>query len=70
LSESGAASAPVVSAAACARDLSGGRPATFTGTATFRGVPALVLGVTKGGRTIVFVVATSDCTDVLASISR
>jgi hypothetical protein len=71
--DSGAALAPAagatVSPAACARELSGRAP-TFSGTATFRGVPALVLGVDKGGRTIVFVVGRSDCTNVVASISR
>jgi RNA polymerase sigma-70 factor (ECF subfamily) len=54
----------------CVDQLSGHRPATFSGTATYRGEPAAVVGVARGGRTIVFVVAQSSCTDVLASISR
>lgn len=68
-SEPAPAAGATASPAACARELSGRAP-TFSGTATFRGVPALVLGVAKGGRTIVFVIGRSDCTNVLASISR
>jgi RNA polymerase sigma-70 factor (ECF subfamily) len=54
----------------CIDELAGQQPATFTGTATYRGRPAAVVGVAHGGRTIVFVVARASCTDVLASISR
>ncbi len=54
----------------CVDELAGGKPARFSGTATYRGEAAAVVGVARGGRTIVFVVARSSCTDVLASISR
>ncbi len=42
----------------------------FTGTGTYRGTPVTIVGITEGGRTIVFVVPSTDCTNVLASISR
>lgn len=54
----------------CAFELAGSRDVTFSGTGTSRGAPVAILGVGEGGRTIVFVVSSTDCTKVLASISR
>lgn len=56
--------------AACAAQLAGGRTIVFTGTGTYQGAPVTIVGISTGGRTIVFVVADADCTNVLASISR
>ena len=42
----------------------------FSGTGDYQGRPAVVLGVESGGRTIVFVVAATDCSEVLVSVSR
>jgi hypothetical protein len=56
--------------AACADQVAGDRPVTFTGTGQYKGQPVTIVGITEGGRTIVFVVASTDCTDVVASISR
>ncbi len=42
----------------------------FSGTGDYQGRPAVVLGVETGGRTIVFVVAAADCSEVLVSVSR
>ena len=42
----------------------------FSGTGDYQGRPAVVLGVETGGRTIVFVVAATDCSEVLVSVSR
>ena len=42
---------------------------TFTGTGEYQGQPVTIVGISEGGRTIVFVVAATDCTKVLASIS-
>ncbi|MEO6469408.1 MAG: hypothetical protein ABIP21_09920 [Acidimicrobiia bacterium] len=42
----------------------------FSGTGDYTGRPAVVLGVETGGRTIVFVVAATDCSEVLVSVSR
>ncbi len=58
------------STAACARRLAGHRTVAFTGAGTFQGAPVTIVGITTGGRTIVFVVSDTDCTDVVASISR
>ncbi|MGZ4688083.1 MAG: hypothetical protein ACXVKA_04320 [Acidimicrobiia bacterium] len=67
----GAPSAPAtVSAAGCAQQLAGTRDVTFSGTGTYQGAPVTIVGITEGGRTIVFVVSSTDCTRVLASISR
>jgi hypothetical protein len=55
---------------ACARQVAGDRSITFTGTGEYRGRPVTIVGLTTGARTIVFVVASADCTDVVASISR
>ena len=42
----------------------------FSGTGDYQFRPAVVLGVETGGRTIVFVVAATDCSEVLVSVSR
>ena len=42
----------------------------FSGTGDYQGRPAVVLGIETGGRTIVFVVAATDCSQVLVSVSR
>ncbi len=42
----------------------------FSGTGDYQGRPAVVLGVESGGRTIVFVVGATDCSEVLVSVSR
>jgi hypothetical protein len=55
---------------ACAQQLAGARKTAFVGTGTFKTAPVTIVGITKGGRTIVFVVSSTDCTNVLASISR
>ena len=54
----------------CARQLAGDRPVTFFGTGTYQGAPVTIVGLPNGGRTVVFVVSSSDCAKVLASISR
>lgn len=54
----------------CAQTLAGTRSVTFTGAGIYQGSPVTVFGITKGGRTIVFVVSSTDCTKVLTSISR
>ena len=42
----------------------------FSATGDYQGRPAVVLGIETGGRTIVFVVAATDCSEVLVSVSR
>ena len=42
----------------------------FSGTGDYQGRPAVVLGLETGGRTIVFVVGATDCSEVLVSVSR
>ena len=42
----------------------------FSGTGDYQGRPAVVVGIETGGRTIVFVVAATDCSEVLLSVSR
>ena len=42
----------------------------FSATGEYQGRPAVVLGIETGGRTIVFVVAATDCSEVLVSVSR
>jgi hypothetical protein len=59
-----------VSPEVCARQLAGERTVAFTGTGTYQGAPVTIIGITERGRTIVFVVPRTDCTTVLASISR
>ncbi len=41
----------------------------FTAAGSFGGTPAVIVGIANGDRTIVFVVAASDCTTVLYSAS-
>jgi hypothetical protein len=60
----------VVDPTTCAQTLAGTADVTFTGTGIYRGAPVTIFGVTTGGRTIVFVVSSTDCTKVLTSISR
>jgi hypothetical protein len=59
-----------VTPAACARELAGTRKVAFEGTGTFRGAPVTIVGIVNGGRTVVLVVSGTDCTNVLASVSR
>jgi hypothetical protein len=42
----------------------------FSGSGAYQGRPAVILGISKGARTIVFVVAADDCAQVLFSVSR
>lgn len=65
-----AAAPSPASTATCARQLAGGRRIAFTGTGTYQGAPVTIVGITTGGRTIVFVVSDADCSNVVASISR
>jgi hypothetical protein len=55
---------------ACAREIAGGAPVRFRAVGTFAGAPAVVVGVRRAGRTIVFVVPPDRCTQVLSSVSR
>jgi hypothetical protein len=55
---------------ACADRIAAGAPVRFSATATFGGSPAIVVAVTRSGRTIVFVAAAGDCRDILGSVSR
>jgi hypothetical protein len=55
---------------ACAAQVAGGAPIRFTATGTFQGAPVVVVGISRDGRTIVFVVPPDDCTRVLSSVSR
>jgi hypothetical protein len=66
----GSDSARTVTPEACAAQLAGERKVAFTGTGTYQGTPVTIIGITERGRTIVFVVPSTDCTNVLASISR
>jgi hypothetical protein len=59
-----------VDPAACALELAGTRDVVFSGTGTYQGAAVTIIGVAKGGRTIVFVVSATDCSNVLASVSR
>jgi len=61
---------PAVNPQACAQTLAGTGTLTFTGTGTYRGAPVTIFGIKESGRTIVFVVSSTDCTKVLTSISR
>ena len=61
---------PTATADACAAQLAGTRPVVLTATGTYRGAPAVIVGINDKGRTIVFVVPPGDCTNVLTSISR
>jgi hypothetical protein len=62
--------AGAVDPTACALQLAGTRDLIFSGTGTYQGAPVSIIGVGKGGRTIVFVVSRTDCGSVLASVSR
>ena len=59
-----------VTPAACARELAGTRKVAFEGTGRYRGAPVTIVGIANGGRTVVLVVSSTDCTNVLASVSR
>lgn len=63
-------SARGVSPKECAKQVAGRRKVAFTGTGTYQGTPVTVVGITERGRTIVLVVPSADCTNVLASVSR
>jgi hypothetical protein len=54
----------------CAAELAGSRPVRFFATGTYQGQPVTIVGIDSGGRTIAFVVAAGNCTNVLTSISR
>lgn len=54
----------------CAAQLAGARPVRFFATGTYRGRAVTIVGIDSGGRTIVFVVPSNDCANVLTSISR
>ncbi len=56
--------------AACRAEYAKVGTVRFSGTGDYQGRPAVVLGVETGGRTIVFVVAATDCSEVLVSVSR
>jgi hypothetical protein len=55
---------------ACAAQLAGSRPVRFVGTGLYRGRPVVVVGLSREGRTIAFVVPADSCTTVLTSVSR
>jgi hypothetical protein len=55
---------------ACARQYTAEGRIRFQGRGTYQGRPAVVLGIDTAGRTIVFVVAPDNCTQVLYSASR
>jgi hypothetical protein len=59
-----------LSPAACAQQVAGSRPVIFTGTGTYAGLPATIAGISSSGRVIVFVVSSTDCSKILASVSR
>ncbi len=42
----------------------------FNGSGAYQGEPAVIVGIAAGDRTVVFVVAASDCARVLYSVSR
>ena len=42
----------------------------FSGTGAYQGQAAVVLGIAQGRRTVVFVIAATNCDQVLFSISR
>jgi hypothetical protein len=55
---------------ACARQYAAEGRIRFRGRGTYQGRPAVVLGIDTAKRTIVFVVAPDNCTQVLYSASR
>ena len=55
---------------ACATQFATAGTVRFRGSGAYGGRPAVVLGVDTAARTIVFVVAADDCTQVLYSASR
>jgi hypothetical protein len=55
---------------ACVQAYSADGEVRFRGSGVFQGRPAVVLGVDTSTRTIAFVVAAGDCTQVLYSASR
>ena len=65
-----AASVTSEQVAACRTEYSKVGNVRFSGTGEYQGRPAVVLGIETGGRTIVFVVAATDCSEVLVSVSR
>jgi hypothetical protein len=69
---SSSAAAPVGPGAveACARAYDSAGSIRLRGSGTYGGRASVVLGIDAGGRTIVFVVAADDCTQVLYSASR
>ncbi len=56
--------------AACRKVYAAEGKIRFTGSGAYQGRPAVVIGLANGARTIVFVLAADNCTDVLYSVSR
>lgn len=54
----------------CAQQLAGKRRVAFVGSGTYQGTPVTIVGLRVQGRTIAVVVPNTDCTNVLASVSR
>ena len=69
-SSAGALKATGDQVAACRRVYAGEGKIRFTGSGAYQDRPAVVIGLANGARTIVFVVAADNCTDVLYSVSR
>ena len=65
-----AASVTLAQVDACRAEYAKVGTVRFSGTGDYQGRPAVVLGVESGGRTIVFVVGATDCSEVLVSVSR
>ena len=68
--QSGALRAAPDQVAACRRAYAGEGKIRFSGSGAYQGRPAVVIGLANGTRTIVFVLAADNCTDVLYSVSR
>lgn len=60
---------PTAAIARCASTVAGDAPVRFSATATSGGEPAYVIGITRDGRTIAFVVSAADCS-IVGSVSR
>ncbi len=71
-SDASGASGPAATAdqvTACRNHYRASGTVRFTAAGSFGGTPAVIVGIANGDRTIVFVVAASDCTTVLYSAS-
>ena len=67
---SGALTATPEQVATCRKVYAGQGKIRFTGSGAYQDRPAVVIGLANGPRTIVFVLAANNCTDVLYSVSR